>query len=571
MSRANDAVSALLQEYADLNSITGGDAFRTRVYERAARSVAGHPHDVTGMDAAALQGIPNVGRSIAEKIREFLDTGGIAAVDELRAVVPPGVRALTEIPGLGPKRALLLYRELQVTSVDELAAAIGDGRLRDLKGFGARTEENLRHGIDLLRRSAGRLLVRDALDVAEQIVTALSARPEVERCTFAGSLRRMRETIGDVDILVASRRPAAVMAAFVALPLAAEVIASGEAKTAIRTGQGLQVDLRVVPPEAWGAALQYFTGSKEHNVRVRELAVGRGLKLSEYGLFDAGTGELIASATEEEVYARLGLQWVPPTMREDTGEVAAALRGELPVLVQEEDLRGDLHTHTTLTDGVATLEEMLAAAAGRGYEYYAVTDHAPNLSMQRMSDAKMLAQRARLAELDGTVGGLRLLHGTELNIDAGGGVDWPADFLAGFDVCVASVHSFFTQPQAEMTRRLIRACENPHVHVIGHPTGRLLGRRPPVDVDLDAFFEAAGATGTALEINASPERLDLSGEHIALARRHGVKFAIDSDAHATTHLDFVRYGVGTAQRGWLTPDDVVNTWPLDRLLAFLRR
>jgi DNA polymerase (family 10) len=571
MARANEDVAAVLQEYADLISITGGDdAFKARIYERAARSVAGHPHDVAPLDVVALQAIPNVGRSIAEKIREFVGTGRITAVEELRAAIPPGVRALTEIPGLGPKRALLLYSELQVTSVEELLAAIEDGRLRELKGFGPKTEDNLRHGIDLLRRSEGRLLVSAALAVAEQFVEALSALPEVERCTYAGSLRRMRETIGDIDILVASARPGPVMAAFAALPPVAEVIVAGEAKTSVRTAKGLQVDLRVVPPAAWGAALQYFTGSKEHNVRTREIAVGLRLKLSEYGLFDAVTGDLIASATEEEVYQRLGLQWVPPTLREDTGEIAAARRGELPILVQESDLRGDLHTHTSLTDGVSTLEEMLEAAAARGYRYYAVTDHAPDLSMQRMTDQKILAQRERVAALDGTFGGMRLLHGTELNIDADGGVDWPAEFLAGFDLCVASVHSFFSQPQAEMTRRLVRACENPHVHVIGHPTGRLIGRRPPVDVDLDAFFEAAGATGTALEINSSPERLDLSGDHVALARRHGVKFAINSDAHATTHLGVVRYGVGTAQRGWLTPDDVINTWPLERLLAFLQ-
>jgi DNA polymerase (family 10) len=262
---------------------------------------------------------------------------------------------------------------------------------------------------------------------------------------------------------------------------------------------------------------------------------------------------------------------VPPPLREDTGEIAAAQRGELPVLVQESDLRGDLHTHTTLTDGVAGLEEMLAAAAARGYEYVAVTDHAPDLAMQRMTQARMLAQRDRLASLRGTFGRLHLLHGTELNIDAEGGVDWPAEFLAGFDLCVASVHSSFGQPRAEMTRRLVRACENPHVHVIGHPTGRLLGRRPAVDVDLDAVFEAAAATGTALEINSSPERLDLSGEHVARARRYGVRFAVSSDAHATTHLDLVRFGIGTAQRGWLTADDVINTWPLERLLGFLGR
>jgi DNA polymerase (family 10) len=378
----------------------------------------------------------------------------------------------------------------------------------------------------------------------------------------------MRETIGDVDVLAAAERPGPLMDAFVSLPHVAEVIAHGAAKTSIRTTEGLQVDLRVVPPHAWGAALQYFTGSKAHNIRTREIAVHHKLKLSEYGLFDARTGELIVSETEEEVYNRLGLPWIPPPLREDGGEIEAALRGELPDLVTESDIRGDLHTHTDLTDGVATLADMVEAAARRGYAYYAVTDHAPNLFMQRMSDDKMLAQRTELRELAGRHRRMRLLHGTELNIDADGEVDWPPEFLAGFDLCVASVHSHFTQSRQAMTRRLVRACENPYVNIIGHPTGRLIGRRPAVDVDLDELFAAAARTGTAIEVNASPERLDLAGEHINRARRYGVRFAVNSDAHASTHLACMRYGVGTAQRGWLTPEDVVNTWPLDRLLEW---
>jgi DNA polymerase (family X) len=361
------------------------------------------------------------------------------------------------------------------------------------------------------------------------------------------------------------------MDAFVHLPLVGEVVARGEAKTSIRTTSGLQVDLRVVPLAAWGAALQYFTGSKAHNIRTREIAVHRKLKLSEYGLFDAASGELIVSETEEAVYAMLGLPWIPPTLREDRGEIEAGRRGELPDLVSESDIRGDLHTHTELTDGVATLEEMVEAAAQRGYAYYAVTDHAPNLFMQRMSDDKMRAQRAELRAVAGRYPNIRLLHGTELNIDPDGGVDWPAEFLAGFDLCVASVHSHFTQPRAEMIRRLVRACENPHVNIIGHPTGRLIGRRPAVDVDVDELFQAAARTGTAIEVNASPDRLDLADAHIYRARRYGVRFAIDSDAHATTHLLFMRYGVGTAQRGWLTADDVINTWQLQRLRTFLRK
>jgi len=351
----------------------------------------------------------------------------------------------------------------------------------------------------------------------------------------------------------------------------ADVIASGPKKTSIRTTAGLQVDLRVVPPDSWGAALQYFTGSKPHNVRVRTMAVRAGLKLSEYGLFDAETEALIVSRTEEELYRRLGLDWIAPPLREDRGEVEAAAAGELPDLIEEGDIRGDLHTHTDLTDGVAPLREIVRAAAERGYAYLAITDHAPNLYMQRMTAEKMLAQREQVRALEREHRRMHLLHGTELNIDPDGGLDWPDDFLAEFDLCVASVHSHFNQPRDAMTRRLIRACENPHVHVIGHPTARLLGRRPAVDADWQAVFEAAARTGTALEINCSPDRLDLSDEHIVAARRAGVKFAVDTDAHAVTHLDNLRYGIGTAQRGWLTADDVVNAWPLRRLRGFLRK
>jgi DNA polymerase (family X) len=573
--RTNDEVAALLAEYADLLAITGGDAFRIRSYEKAARSVAGYPQDLARVDPAELDRIPNVGRAIAAKIRDYLGTGHIRQLEMLRAKVPDGVRRLTEVPGLGPKRAMVLYTERGIDSVDELEAAIAAERLEGLPGFGPKSEENLLRGIELIRRSAGRIRIDTAMDLAAELIARLSAGPGCTRCAYAGSLRRMRDTIGDVDILAVAADPAALMTAFRELPLAAEVIASGDAKSSIRTADGIQADLRVVPEGSWGAALLYFTGSQAHNVRLREMAIHRGLKLSEYGLFDAGTGTgtgtgaLLAAATEEEVYQALGLPWIPPPLREDSGEIEAAQRGELPVLVTEADLRGDLHTHTNLTDGVASLTDMLEAAAARGYAYYAVTDHAPNLFMQRMTDEKMLAQRAEVRGLDGQFGGMRLLHGTELNIGPDGDVDWPAEFLDGFDLCVASVHSHFTQPREEMTRRMLRAIENPHVSILGHPTTRKIGRRPPVDADLDAVYEACARTGTAIEIDAYPDRLDLSAEHVRLARRHGAAFSIDSDAHAVGHLDVMRYGIGTAQRGWLSPDEVINTWPLDRLTAFL--
>ena len=561
MAWFNEEIAGLLREYAELTQITGGDVFRARNYEKAARSVRGWGDDIGQLDVTALRAIPGVGASIAAKIAEYRESGSIRALDELRAKIPPGVLELTRVPGLGPKRALQLNRDLGVRSVDDLAAAIKAGRLDGLAGFGAKSEERIAAGIEVYRQGRERVLLDVALHRATEMVDALT--PLSQRCAYAGSLRRWRETIGDIDILAAADDSAPLMAAFSA---GHEVVASGPTKTTVRTATGLTADLRVVPLDAWGAALQYFTGSVAHNVAVRQIAVRAKLKLSEYGLFEAETNTLIVSRTEEEVYERLGLAWVPPAMREDHGEIELAAQGRIPRLVRVDDLRGDLHTHTDLTDGVASLETMADAARRRGYEYYAVTDHAPDLIMQRMTDEKMLAQREQVRALEA---GLVLLHGTELNIGPDGSVDWDADFLAGFDICVASVHSHFEQSRAEMTRRFVAACENPHVNVIGHPTTRRMGKRPPVEVDFGELFRACARTGTALEINASPQRLDLPSDHIRAARDAGVRFAIDSDAHSVSDLGNMPYGAGTAQRGWLTPDDVINTWPLDRLRTFL--
>jgi DNA polymerase (family 10) len=569
MARPNEEVAALLQEHADLISITGGEAFKVRSYERAARAVAGHHADVSALDLTGLKAIPNVGTSIAEKILEYFHSGQVEAIEELRARVPAGVRELTAIPTLGPKKAMLLYRERGVSSVAELAHALETDQLAGLRGFGPKTADNLRHGIELLRRGGGRVLISIALATAEEIVGELSAVPGCTDCTYAGSLRRMRDTIGDVDILAAAPDSHAVMDTFTRLPIVSEVVAHGPTKGTVRTAAGLQVDLRVVEPQVWGAALQYFTGSKAHNIRTREIAGRRGLKLSEYGLFREEDDSLVVAETEQEVYEQLGLPWIPPTLREDRGEIEAALAGELPTLVTAGDIRGDLHTHTDLTDGVAPLDEMIAAAGACGYRYYAVTDHAKDMPMQRMTDEKMLAQRDQLRRL-GEQGRMALLHGTELNIGPEGDVDWDADFLAGFDLCIASVHSHFQLSREEMTRRLIRACENPYVSLIGHPTTRQIGRREPIDADFDAVFEAAARTGTALEINSFPDRLDLPDDLVLRARRYGVVFAVDTDAHAAVHFDYLRYGVGVAQRGWLTPGEVINTWPLRRLRSFIQ-
>lgn len=570
MARANDDVERTLLEFADLLSILSEDEYKPRSYEKAARSVGGYHADVSELDLKGILQIPNVGKSIGEKIVELLRTGTFADLEALRVQVPPGVRELMSIPGLGPKKAMVLYRELGVASVPDLVAAIDDERVAALKGFGGKTQENILRGLQQLSDSGGRVLVNVALDVAEALLGELSGLKQVRRAAYAGSLRRMRETIGDVDLLVASGQAEPIMDTFVGLPIVSRVIAHGDTKSSILTDRGLQVDLRVVPKDVWGAAMIYFTGSKAHNVRIRERAVRAGLKLNEYGLFDAKTGDLLVAETEQQVYEHLGLPYIEPTLREDRGEVEAALAGELPKVLQLKDLRGDLHTHTDLTDGLAPLEEMLNTASALGYAYYAVTDHAPNLAMQRMTDDKILAQRERLRALQAEHD-MTLLHGTELNIDPDGNVDWPEDFLAGFDLTVASVHSHFNQSREELTRRMIRAMENPYVNVIGHPTARLIGKRPPIDLDLEAVFEAAARTGTALEVNSFPDRLDLKDEHILWARRYGPKFAVNTDSHSPVHLSLMRFGVATAQRGWLTKDDVINTWPLAKLRRFLRK
>jgi DNA polymerase (family X) len=571
MPRSNDDVARVLTEFADLLAIVADDPFKPRAYEKAARAIGGFPDELRDLDDAGIRAIPNVGKSIAEKVRSVLETGTFRELEELRAQVPSGVRSMTAIPGFGPKKAMVVYQELGIDGLEELVAAARDGRLRGLKGFSAKTEENVLQAVQRAQRDTGRVTIDVAMGVAEALLERLRTITDVRRAELAGSLRRMAETIGDVDLLVASASPAPIMDAFTGYDDVERILARGETRSSVVTRSGLQVDLRVIPEEAWGAAMIYFTGSKAHNVRIREMAVRKGLKLNEYGLFQVQTDELIAAESEGDVYERLGLPFIEPTLREDRGEIEAALAGELPQVVAVKQMRGDLHTHTDLTDGVATLEQMLAAAAAKRYAYYAVTDHAPNLAMQRMTDEKMLAQRAKLRALQDRYPRMILLHGTELNIDPDGAVDWPASFLEGFDLTVASIHSHFNQSREAMTRRMIRAMENPHVNVVGHPTTRKIGRRDPVDLDLDAVFEAAARTGTALEIDAYPDRLDLRDEHVRRARRYGARFSIDTDAHAVGHLDAMRYGVGVAQRGWLTKDDVIDAWPLTKLRRFLRK
>ena len=557
---------------ADLKALLGHDGFRVRAYEKAAAAVAAYAKDIDGFDVRGLMSIPSIGRSMASRVEEFLSTGTIGDLEALRLQIPAGVRAMTRIQGLGPKRAMILFTELGIDSVERLVEAAKAGALRGLKGFGAKTEENILSGLAQAGDQADRVLIDVALDLAETLIAALQDMSEIVQITYAGSLRRMRETIGDVDLLVASTNAGPIMERFTSLDAVERVLAHGETKSAIIARGGLQVDLRVVEPDAWGAALIYFTGSKAHNIKIRERAVKAGMKLNEYGLFRLRDDTRIAARTEEEVYESLGMSFVPPPLREDGGEIDAALNGTLPDLIRIEHLRGDLHSHTSMSDGHATLEEMVAAAAERGYAYYAVTDHAGDfMAMQRVTREKMIDQRLRIEKLQRSYPRMRILHGTELNIQPDGIVDYDPEFLSGYDICVASVHSMFGLSREQQTTRLLRAIQNPNVHVIGHLSGRQIARRAPIEFDAEAVFAEAARTGTALEINSHPDRLDLRDEHARLARSMGATVTIDSDAHAVGHLAGVRFGVGTAQRGWIERTDVLNARTLKQLEAFVAR
>ena len=570
----NASIATALDEFGDLLEIAGEDRYRFLSYRKAAHAIRAWDEDIT---TTALGGrlttIPGIGAKIAATIESLLKTGEFPGMDEVTARVPGSVVELTRIPGLGPKKAKALFDELAVTSIDDLEAAIAGGRLDGLPGFGARTVESLAEGIERYRTFSARILLADALPLAERLVEELRGIPGVVEAAYAGSIRRMKETVGDIDILVAADDRPAIMAAVRELPIVTEVIASGQTKTSVMTTSGRQADVRVVEPECWGAAWQYFTGSAEHNVHLREIAKSRGLKVSEYGVFAGDTGERRACATEADVYEALGMAWITPEVRENIGEIELALEGRTPDLVLVGDIRGDLHSHTIATDGRSTLEQNRARAHELGYEYLGCSDHAYQLRMVgglSMSDIE--AQWERIDELnalddDGPI----LLKSIELNIDDDGGVDYPDEFLARFDYCIASLHHGFSQSREQATRRLLVAMENRFVDIVGHPTGRLLGRREPFDLDMEAVIAKAAETGTILELNAHPERLDLNDVHLRTARKAGVRIAIDTDAHEAMQFGHIRWGIATARRGWVAPSDVLNAQPLDVLRSWLKR
>ena len=569
----NREIARILSEIADLLEIKGENPFKIRAYQRAAQAIEGLAVTLSDMRGhQPFTDISGVGSSIAEKIEELLDAGQCRYHQELLAEFPASLAALLSIPEVGPRKAKVLHDELGITSVDELEQAAREGKLRELKGFGAKTEQNILRGIERLKVHKARLPLAQAHPLAMEVVEDLLLAAPVERIEPAGSIRRMRDTIGDIDILVTSSEPQDVMSTFVGLPVVDHVLEQGATKSSVLSHSGAQVDVRVVDPESFGAALQYFTGSKEHNVRLRELAVRRGLRLSEYGVFDVKTDRRIAGATEEEVYAALGLPLIPPEMREDCGEIAAALRGALPRLVAVEDIRGDLHVHTKRTDGHHTIEEMAETARGAGYEYIAVCDHSRSVGMAGgLFEEDLLRHVEEIRAVNKRINKITILAGTECDIRRDGTLDYPDEVLAQLDVVIAAVHSGFKMDAQTMTSRIIQAMQNPYVDALAHPTGRIIGKRDPYEVDIERLLAAAAELGVAMEINSYPDRLDLRDVHARRAKELGVKVVINTDAHDCDHLRLITYGVATARRGWLEPDDVLNTLPLKELRTRLRR
>jgi DNA polymerase (family X) len=567
----NFEVARLFYEMASLLEARNESVFRIRAYQRAAQALETLSEDVAAVAARrGLTDLPGIGRDLAARIDEYLTTGRIGQLETLRAELPAGFLSLLEIRGLGPRTARALWEQRGVDSIETLEALCRSGAIVGVAGIGDKTRANILKGIERWKAGRARTPLATARTVALQVGEALRAHGGVERLEIAGSLRRMRDTVKDVDLLVTSTEPARVIRTFTTLPSVSEVLAQGPTKASVRHQEGLALDLRVVEPAAFGAALQYFTGSKDHNVRVRELAVRRGLRISEYGVFDETTGSRVAGATEEEVYATVGLPWIPPELRENQGEIEAAREGRLPTLVTAADLRGDLHAHTDWSDGHHTLDRLVAAAEARGYEYVIVSDHSRSLTIANgLGIDRLRAQIAAIRALQPRFR-IRILAGTECDILADGTLDFPDEVLAELDVVLAAVHSRFGQPRAEMTARIVRALGNPWVNVLAHPTGRRLGSREPYDVDLDAVLAAARDHGKAVEINASPERLDLSDAHARRAGALGVPVAIDTDTHYLRELDNVDLGVAVARRAWLTSEQVLNTRPLDALLAWAR-
>lgn len=575
----NRTIAQLLGETADLLEIDNGDSFRIRSYRRAAEAVESSTIQLSEIanDPKKLLEIPGIGKGMAANIREMEETGTLPLREQLLAKYRPGMLQMMKLPGMGPKTVAFLWESIQVGSVDELEAAIAAEKLNDLPRFGKKQIEKLRKGIEDYKKNSGRFLIDDAETAAEKLIAYLRAFPGLDVIEPAGSLRRGRETVGDLDILVtgpacAEENVDAAVEYTAAYPPIADLIAKGQNKVSFRLRNGLQVDVRLLPAASYGAALQYFSGSKMHNVTLRQRALKRGYTLNEYALARMDDGSVVAGRTEEEIYAALGMDWIPPEMRENNGEIEAAEAHRLPALIELGDIRGDVHMHTTVTDGRNTILEMAEAAIAHGYEYIAITDHTKNLAMTfGLDDERTLEHIERIREADAALNGrIRVFPGIEVDILSDGALDLSDEVLAQIDVVIASVHSLFNQPEQEMTERVLRAIENPYVRILGHPTGRLLLRREGFRINLPAVLRRAAELGVSVEHNAYPDRLDLCDRDLRLAKELGCKIVINTDSHHTSHMEKMRYGVQQLRRAWLQREDVVNTRPAKEFLGALR-
>jgi DNA polymerase (family X) len=571
----NKEIARLLWETADLMEIAGEDGFRIRSYRNGATAIEGHPErivDILRDTERKVTDIPGIGKGLAHVLSEIIETGSCERRNILLERFPPTALEFLKIQGLGPKGIALIFEHYRITTMDELERLCTEQKLRALPRMGAKLEEKVLRSITQYRMRSGRYLLSYAEGMAAELIEYLKQTPGVDAVTPAGSLRRGRETVGDLDLLVTGPDPYPALERFATFPRVDEILARGENKISARVGRdGLQVDVRTLPPDTFGAAMQYFTGSKDHNVAIRTRAVKMGLKLSEYGLFRVEDDARVAGVTEQDVYGALGLPWIPPELRENCGEIEAALENRLPELVELRHIRGDLHMHTTETDGRATLQEMAQAARDRGYEYIAITDHSKALAMANgLDEARVVAFAKQVRELNREGLGIRIFSGIECDILRDGAMDLSNDALAELDIVIGSVHSHMNLESAEMTDRLLRALECPSLRVLGHPTGRLLLQRDPFPFDFERVSAEAVKRGVWLEINASPERLDLSGPLIRSAKAKGARFTISTDAHHPKHLGSMRYGVVTARRGWLGPGDIMNTLPADEFAAAIQ-
>ena len=564
----NTDIAKVFQDIADLLEIKGENVFKIRAYQRASQAIEHLPREIEQLlkEGGSLRDIPGVGEAIAKKTTELVTTGRLGYYEELKAKFPPGISTLLDIRGIGPKTALRLVTELGISSVEDLETAILNGRVAALPRMGDKLAQNILHHIQALRRKEQRIPLGLAVLTVDEILPVLSRETGVRNLTPAGSLRRFRETVGDIDIMGTADDTEKVLQMFVRLPQVSQVLAVGSTKASVIVTRGFQVDLRLMEHAQFGSLLQHFTGSKQHNIILREQAHRRGLKLSEYGITVLATEVTETFATEEAFYRRLGLQFIPPELREGGQEIEMAEQGKLPCLVELSDIKGDLHVHTEWSDGHGSIEEMTLAARQRGYRYLAITDHSAGRGIAHGLTAERLRQQlAEIKRLNQSLEGIHILSGSEVDIRADGSLDFDDELLSQLDVVVASVHSAMGQDEARMTQRVIRAMNNPHVDILGHPTCRLLGERPPVAIDMEAVFQAARQSNTALEINAMPSRLDLKDVHIQRAKELGDKLVISTDAHSSEQLDHMRFGVGMARRGWCEPHHILNTRPLAEL------